>query len=420
MVTHRLFAIGVCLVGLLCASGCSGGGGGPAASATTTTGVANVVTTTTVASATPARLAAGHWLTIPAAPLSNRLSTSVAWTGEELIVWGGNDSPSGQPHNDGAAYNPTTRSWRKLAPSPLTPRGGAAAVWTGSEVLFWGGVLPAPAGRVTPGSVATAAYRPGTNSWRTLAPAPLPPTAFPMGFWTGDRVVLFSGLHAASYDPSTNKWQRLPSAVLPSHLPGWDVQRRGFQLAVSAGPGRILAWSGWGAQKWTGPTSSKETAGSDLFRYNESTNHWTALGPVAPAISGPSEAFWTGSRVLVLASVARTPNLGGPPEPLMSASYDPATGKATIAPAGALVASGLQVWTGGALWSDRGAGYGPGDIATAFDPASNTSRRLAGAPFTSNFPAAPFWTGNSVLIYASAQIEPSQPHAVGGLEYVIG
>jgi hypothetical protein len=366
-----------------------------------------------------AQLAAGHWLTIPAAPLSNRLFTSVAWTGKELIVWGGNDSPSGQPRNDGAAYNPTTRAWRKLASSPLTSRGGAAAVWTGSEVVFWGGVVPAPAGRVTPGSIATAAYRPDTNSWRTIAAAPLPPTTFPIGLWTGDRVVLFSGPDAASYDPSTNTWQRLPSPVLPPHLPGWQVQR-GWELAVSAGPGRILAWSGWGAQKQTGPNSSEGSAGSDLFRYDESTNRWTALGPTAAAISGPGEGFWTGSRVLVLASVARAPLDQGPPEPLMTASYDFETGKATVMPAGALVANGLQVWTGAALWSDRGAGYGPGDTATAFDPASSTSRRLAGAPFTSNYPAKPIWTGISVLIYASAQVEPPQPHPVGGLEYIIG
>jgi hypothetical protein len=177
VLTNRAVAIGARLVGLLCASACSSGAGKPAA-ATTTTGATRVVTTTAVASATATQLAAGHWVTIPAAPLSNRLFTSVAWTGKELIVWGGNDSPSGQPHNDGAAYNPTTRAWRKLAPSPLTPR-GAAAVWTGSEVVFCGGVVPAPAGRVTPGSVATVAYRPDTNSWQTIAPAPLPPATLP-------------------------------------------------------------------------------------------------------------------------------------------------------------------------------------------------------------------------------------------------
>ena len=417
VVTSRAFAIGACVVGLLCASACSSGAGKHAA-ATNTVGATTLVTAT-VASATATRLAAGHWSTIPAAPLSNRLFASVAWTGKELIVWGGNDSPSGQPHNDGAAYNPTTREWRKLPPSPLTRRGGAAAVWTGSEVVFWGGVVPAPAGRVTSGSVATAAYRPDTNSWRTIAPAPLPPTTFPIGFWTGDRVLLFSGLDAASYDPSTNKWQRLPSPVLPLHRPGWKVRRGGWELAVSAGPGRILAWSGWGAQKQIAPNSTEASAGSDLFRYDESTNRWTALGPTAAAISGPGEAFWTGSRVLFIGSAARAPLSQGPPEPLMTASYDPETGKATAVPAGALVANGLQVWTGGALWSDRGAGDGPGDTATAFDPSRGTSRRLTGAPFTSNFPAVPIWTGTSVLIYASAQIEPMQPHPVGGLEYVV-
>ena len=51
--------------------------------------------------ATAAQLAAGHWSTLPAAPIPPRDDASVVWTGSELLVWGGGD------HDDGAAYDPT-------------------------------------------------------------------------------------------------------------------------------------------------------------------------------------------------------------------------------------------------------------------------------------------------------------------------
>jgi hypothetical protein len=42
---------------------------------------------------------------------SARLSESVTWTGEELIVWGGDD---GKPFRDGAIYNPESDTWRAM------------------------------------------------------------------------------------------------------------------------------------------------------------------------------------------------------------------------------------------------------------------------------------------------------------------
>ena len=38
----------------------------------------------------------------------------------------------------GVAYDPTAGTWRSMAEAPFT-REFASAAWTGSELLFWGG-----------------------------------------------------------------------------------------------------------------------------------------------------------------------------------------------------------------------------------------------------------------------------------------
>jgi len=382
---------------------------------TTTEATAQVVR-----SATIAQIVAGRWSTMPASPLDARLDPSVVWAGTELVVWGGDATPSGKAERNGAAYDPTTRRWQMLAPSPFTPREGAVAVWTGSEVVFWGGVYPEPAGRVTPGSVAAVAYRPTTNTWRTIGAAPLPPTSEPIGVWTGDRVVLFSGAHAASYNPETNVWQQLPTPSTPHRPLDWTY-------AAAAGPGRVVAWSVWyppETSNTSGPQSFVQIGGADLFRYDESSNRWTTLAPGPDAISVPSNAFWTGHRLLVLGHNGYCCYPTGDGPPFVGALYDPETGRATTIRHGALNPNSSSVWTGAAVWSfvpidyDHSPGMGHTRL---YDPTSNTTQPLKPAPFGAYYPPTPIWTGTSVLLYSpETRIEPAQPQPVGGLEYIAG
>jgi N-acetylneuraminic acid mutarotase len=92
-----------------------------------------------------------RWIRWPRSPLSNRMGSVAAWTGEELLVWGGPQGPcgdcapkerSGRPRTptDGAAFDPLTGSWRLLPPSPLTARDRHVAVGLGGGRAFvWGG-----------------------------------------------------------------------------------------------------------------------------------------------------------------------------------------------------------------------------------------------------------------------------------------
>jgi N-acetylneuraminic acid mutarotase len=84
---------------------------------------------------------------------SPRSGHVAVWTGEEMLVFGG-QTASG-PTATGGAYNPTNNLWRALTleGNPV-PRTGATAVWTGAELAVFGGqsgLLPVAAlQRLTP------------------------------------------------------------------------------------------------------------------------------------------------------------------------------------------------------------------------------------------------------------------------------
>ena len=72
---------------------------------------------------------------------SGRDGHSLIWTGLEAIAWGGCNGPNCQTgQNTGGRYNPQTNSWQTTstveAPSP---RDVHSAVWTGDEMIVFGG-----------------------------------------------------------------------------------------------------------------------------------------------------------------------------------------------------------------------------------------------------------------------------------------
>jgi hypothetical protein len=156
-----------------------------------------------------------RWTTLPDSPLSARAGAELAWTGKELLVWSGGSNHQGfvPSYTDGAAYDPATRSWRALPKAPITGRAWAATAWTGTEMLVWGGD---DCGCGNPPTGGNAAYNPATNRWRPLAASPLAPSRTSAGVWTGHEfVVLGSGapheVAVAAYDPSTDTWRSLPA-----------------------------------------------------------------------------------------------------------------------------------------------------------------------------------------------------------------
>lgn len=140
------------------------------------------------------------------------------------------DDEGGTAHADGAAYDPSSNTWSPLAASPLAARSDPVAVWTGRELLVWGGATTAETGAAFNDG---AAYDPSSNTWRSIRPAPVSPGARYVGAWTGTRMLVWGGQHAeaAAYDPATNRWVRLPRSPL-SFIPQPTAVWTGRVMAV--------------------------------------------------------------------------------------------------------------------------------------------------------------------------------------------
>jgi len=326
-----------------------------------------------VQDATAARLASGHGQALPPNPVVERLFTAaVAWTGQELIVWGGATRDL-VPHADGAAYDPRSGRWRPLPPAPqaqMLQSGEGIAVWTGRELLIWGGLTPV--GRARQGGLLRRgdglAYEPATRTWRLLSSAPsaLAPLARP-SLWTGSRLLVVDadadnalpggGLRGAAYDRLADRWRLFaPSPRLSS---GQLLHR----TVVWAGT-RLLVWSFW-SRPGAGPTSSGgEPAGVDLWAYDPAADDWTVLpspsGRVRSLLARASLA-WTGQEFLAVqhTSVVALPE----PTTRFGGRYDLGHDRWTpVATPPVRVRSGgspALVWIGAALLANGTHAYDP-------------------------------------------------------------
>ena len=180
-------------------------------------------------------------LTTAATTPDTRSSPSIVWDGSDLIVFGGYEAQS-RPQNDGGRYRPASDIWETLYASwwdsarmsypHLLGLGGHSAIWTGEQMLIWGGEyaaspLPAPINRGW-------TYSPASDTWQIMGPAPtvddsynlIADAAAPQGrsghsaVWTGTQMLIWGGIDATGqplsdggrYDPSSDSWQ--PSSVV--------------------------------------------------------------------------------------------------------------------------------------------------------------------------------------------------------------
>jgi N-acetylneuraminic acid mutarotase len=186
------------------------------------------------------------WRSIPASPLAGR-HTSGVWTGTELIIVGGTgeevvgNTVQGKIFADAAAYNPDTRSWRRLPPVPA-PRMGATVTWTGEEVVVVGGERAWNAVSYADGY----AYDPATNRWRHL-PAMATGRTDHVAIWTGSHLLVWGGQtrarvagqyttppHGYAYDPLTNRWSALPKSPLRGRAEAFAVWT-GLEMIIWGG-----------------------------------------------------------------------------------------------------------------------------------------------------------------------------------------
>ena len=84
---------------------------------------------------------------------------------------------------DAAAYNPTSRSWRRLPPLPA-PQADASVTWDGREVLVVGGHYGLSRSALIADGIG---YNPATNHWRVLSAMDTTRIGH-TAVWTGHRL----------------------------------------------------------------------------------------------------------------------------------------------------------------------------------------------------------------------------------------
>ncbi len=193
----------------------------------------------------------GSWRKIADAPISGRTGHQAVWTGSEMLIWGGDPglSREGEPLDEatGAAYDPATDRWRVLPEAPLDRTHAAAGAWTGEEMLVWGGYVRVADGRRTL-KLDGAAYKPAGNSWRSIPEAPLSGSLPAVGTWADSELVVVEGGAegvpagtqgmAAAYDPNRNRWRSLPTLEVPTDVWATSIAWTGTEVVVLLHPNR--------------------------------------------------------------------------------------------------------------------------------------------------------------------------------------
>ncbi len=200
---------------------------------------------------------------------SDQFST-IAWTGDSLIVWGGEQGANGPEDQEtdwetGATYDVATDTWTALPLGPLGPRGAPTSVWTGTELVV---CCAAPQAGLSAG----AAYSPSAGTWRSIAPSPIDYASYTRATWTGTEMLVVGGDHrggldgnslAMAYDPATDTWRELAA---PPYLIGQSPD-------TAWQDGTLVVW----------PRDSHNQRPTALLSFDIATNQWTEI-PVPDAI----------------------------------------------------------------------------------------------------------------------------------------
>ena len=219
-----------------------------------------------------------------------RYQHTAAWAGSEMIIWGGNDE-NFLPVNTGGKYNLATDSWTATSTTDAPDaRVSHTTVWTGSEMIVWGGRDENFLVLNTGGK-----YNPISDSWTATTTVNAPAARdFHTALWTGNEMISWGGGDEARnffdtggrYDPDTDTWTATSTTNVP--------ESRTNHTAVWIGS-EMIVWGG-----------ARSTNGIDITyldtggKYNPATDSWTATSTNnAPGARFGHTAIWTDREMIV-------------------------------------------------------------------------------------------------------------------------
>jgi len=263
-----------------------------------------------------------RWRPLPSAPVAGRFDHVAAWTGTEMLVFGGRDAK--RAFSDGAAFDPTKGTWRPLA-SKGAPSGRSApgAAWTGRELVVVGG--RGPTGQARDDAFA---YDPAKDAWRALGK--LTPRDEPTAVWTGEEVVVWGGMDPAVTTKGERlvdgKWRPLADAGAPP-----------------VRPQQVVIWAGTTLIVWGGHAPD-DSFSADGARWDPAVDAWTPTSTVNAHGRMVQAAVFTGEVIAVLGDAAEAMDMDEPPGSL--GLYNPVRDQ-WWSVAGPYASDGIAIaWTG--------------------------------------------------------------------------
>ena len=346
-----------------------------------------------------AQLARFRWSALPPSPLGPVSQPVLAWTGHDLLELSA--PQGGVTRNEGAAFNPATRTWRTIQVPNTIGLAGAVGVWTGQQLFVTNGRFPPD---WAPGVGAPAGlYNPANNHWTfTDMPVELGSSQLSAA-WTG-RVIVVAGvsrgrIEAAAYNPATRHWSMI-SPTLPARHPA-------RYIAMVATASRLILWSFWDRVK-VYKHSASDRAGIDVLALSGGT--WRDVTGRWPQEQDVASPIFTGHAILISPSGIWCGRICSPPPTFSHPGYvvNAVTLHRTAIPIGPLgQADPPFTWTGRAVIaidldvSGRRPALREDDMAL-WDPAADRWRHLPAPPGYPRLSSPPVWAGRQFMLLTAS------------------
>jgi hypothetical protein len=302
--------------------------------------------------------------------------------------------------------------------------------------------------------LAASSTSPLPGAWRRMPAAPVAIQQSPTGVWTGKQLIVYGRRQltkkdahgnpyifktfdvAAAYTLATDSWRELTPPPGPDYVPGYKSVWTGKEMLVFGAFHSVaytpatktwrelrkpinlgfVAWTGKEAIGWGGGCCGDAQA--DGSAYDPATGAYRKLsrGPLPP--SQGAIGAWTGRELLLFVSGFAPDGKPYPARFARAAAYDPATNTwRRLAPFPATGQMGSAAWDGKELLV---AGTGTkAQSAFAYNPTTNRWRRLASLP-APRVGASAVWMGNRLVLWGGQNLGASatlkggflyEPHA---------